>query len=503
MEQEAINRFGCSTLELMEQAGQALAEAVLSRLPLRSPRRVVVLAGPGKNGGDGLVCARMLAVRGVEVDVVLLAGERLAPETQSNLERLEQTPARVSRRVDAFPEESRALLARADAAVDALLGIGAQGAPREPLAGAISALARARCLVVAADVPSGLDADTGRPQPPTVAADVTVTFGLPKRGLFQPAALPWVGQVRVASIGFPPSLLSGEGEAEQFWDAMEVGRRLPRRPAHAHKRLAGKVLVIGGSAQYHGALLLAGQGAARAGAGFVRLAYPRCLDAAVRSQALEELCTPLPASAAGAFAPEALAALLALAQEQDAVVIGPGLGRTRATARLVSAFLRRAAGPRAVVVDADALAPEALPEKHPTPLVLTPHAGEAGRLLGRSVEAVNQDRQAAAQAAGRAWNAVVLLKGSPTLVQAPGDGPLGVVSAGTQALATAGTGDVLSGVLAALAAQGMDPWAAAACAAYIHGRAGELAACDTWGQGVRARDVAAFIPNALAQLRWA
>lgn len=502
MEQAAIERCGCSTLELMEQAGRRLAEAVMRRLPLRPPRRVAVLAGPGKNGGDGLVCARVLAGQSVEVAVALLAGERLAPETRQNLERLEHVRVEVQRWPEAFPAEGRTLVEAADVAVDALLGIGGQGEPREPVAGAIAALARTRGQVIAADVPSGLDADTGQPHGSCVRADLTVTFGLPKTGLLEPDAAPYVGQLRVETLGFPPELLAAENEPLQYWDAAETSRWLPRRPVTAHKRQAGKVLVIGGSAQYHGALLLAGQGALRAGAGFVRLAYPRNLDAAVRSHALEELCAPLPAGPGGTFAASALPALLGLAKEQDAVVLGPGLGRTAAMAKLVRDFLKRVTGPRLVVLDADALAPQARPASCRPALVLTPHAGEAGRLLGQALEQVEPDRPAAAKQLAEKWRATVLLKGRHTLVQAAGGGPLVVVGAGTQALAAAGTGDVLSGMIAAMAAQGLESGPAAAAAAFVHGRAGELAACDAWGLGVRARDVAAQVPAALAQLRW-
>ncbi len=502
IEQTAFERFGCAPLELMEWAGRSLAEAVMERFPQHPPWRAVVLAGPGKNGGDGLVCARTLAGKGVQVTVVLLAGERLPHESLYNLELLENAQVEIKRWPDAFPVEGCSLLGTAQVVVDALLGIGAKGAPREPIAGAIKALAQTRAVVVSADIPSGLDADTGQPREPAVRADLTVTFGLPKAGLLQPAAASYVGQLRVEPLSFPPELLAAEGDPVQYWDAAEVSRRLPRRPVTAHKRQAGKVLVIGGSAQYHGALILAGQGAARAGAGFVRLAYPRTLDAVVRSHTLEELCTPLPAGPAGTFTAAALPALLALAKEQDAVVLGPGLGRTTAMAAWVSSFLQRVAGPRLVVVDADALAPRAASagRRCKTPLVLTPHAGEAGRLLGVTAEAVEQDRVAAAAKLAEKWNAVVLLKGRVTLVHAAG--VTSIVAAGTQALATAGTGDVLAGMIAALAGQGLDPLPAAAAAAFVHGRAGELAGRDIWGQGVLAREVAAQVPAALAQLRW-
>jgi ADP-dependent NAD(P)H-hydrate dehydratase / NAD(P)H-hydrate epimerase len=504
VEREAKLRFGLGSLALMERAGESLA--AWSRLFLPSDRRarVVVLAGGGRNGGDGLVCARHLVQAGVDVTVLLLTGRSLAPETRRNLQRLRRTTATLSTSSVQMPAGwVRAFLA-ADLVVDALLGIGLSGPVRDPAAGVIQALNSTGVKVLAADVPSGLDADRGDPSHPTVRADLTLSFIFPKRGLLQPQAGDFVGRLEVDTLGLPPELLTGRHEPSAFLDAHDAGGLLPRRPMTAHKRTAGRVLVIGGSDRYHGAPLLAAAGAVRSGAGFVTLAYPRSLDAVVRHHALEELCLPLPA-AAGKLGARALAPLLAAAREADAVVLGPGLGRAPETRRLVKEFVKRAAGPRVIVLDADALDAVAGLHlgngRHARPvLVLTPHEGEAARLLGTTSEAVAQDRWGAARELAQRYGAVALLKGRHTVVVGP-HGPLSVIGAGTAALATAGTGDVLAGAVAAFCAQKVVPRDAAALAAYLHGLAGDLASPDPGGLGVRARDVADNLPLAIRQLR--
>lgn len=504
LEREAAERFGLRPLILMERAGESLAAWARLFLPADRRAQVAILAGGGRNGGDGLVCARHLAQAGVDVTVLLLSGRTPAPETLRNLQRLRRTRVRLSRSAGQVPADWVRTFLSSDLVVDALLGIGLTGPVRDPHAGVIRTLNSTGAKVLAVDVPSGLDADRGEPSHPTVRADLTLSFLLPKCGLLQPQAADLVGRLEVDTLGLPPELLFGRNAPRVFLDASEAGCLLPRRTQTAHKRSSGRVLVIGGSARYHGAPLLAAAGAMRAGAGFVTLAYPRPLDALVRHHAIEELCSPLPA-AAGGLGLRALVPLLGAAREADAVVLGPGLGRAAETRRLVQEFLRRVAGPRAIVVDADAL--DAVSGVRPgrgasarPALILTPHEGEAARLLGTTPEAVRQDRWSAARQLARRFGAVALLKGRHTVVVGT-QGPLTIVGAGTAALATAGTGDVLSGAVAAFCAQKVVPRDAAALAAYLHGLAGDLASPDPGGLGVRARDVADNLPLAIRQLR--
>ncbi len=501
----ATAQYGIPGLELMERAGRSLAEQAHSMLESTPQPKVAVLAGRGKNGGDGLVCARLLAGSGMHVSVILPTKSRLAPETAANFKRLNPKKIKIIKLNNDFSGKTLQPFLDVDLVVDALLGIGVAGSPREPVASVIRTLNSMRVKVLAVDLPSGLNADTGEPGRPTVRADFTLTFGLPKKGLFQPQAMAWVGAWAVDSIGFPPELLYPQADDTAYFNDPAAAVILPQRARDAHKRTAGKVLIIGGSAQYHGALLLASRGAIRAGAGYVTLAYPKPLDLIVRQHVLEEICCPLPGDKNGDLAGAALKPLLSIAREQDAIVIGPGLGRTSKVFQLVRAFIREASGPRSIVVDADALhalaGVQRLRRSRSLPaLILTPHEGEAGRLRGVPPEKIRAERWAITRELARRYAATILLKGPHTVVASP-EGRLRIIGAGTPALATAGTGDVLSGVAAALSAQQLEPYDAAALAVYLHGRAGELAGMDPGGLGVRAREVADAIPFVFRQLR--
>jgi len=505
IDRAAVEQYGIPSFKLMEYAGFRLFEHSMHFLKHMQNGHTVILAGGGKNGGDGLVCARYLVRAGFRVTVLLFPGKQLAPETLNNLKRLASENVPIKRFEDKFSATGIETLQSADLVIDALLGIGLSGSPREPMASAIRILNEEKNIVVAADIPSGLNADTGEISDPTVQADYTITFGLPKTGLFQVKAAAWVGRLIVETIGFPKPLLIAETGEIQYFDKVSAAERLPRRLVDAHKRSSGKVLIVGGSAAFHGALILAAQGALRAGAGYVSIAYPKSLDTIVRSHALEEICHPLPCSAAGALGPAALKQLLHLAKDQVAVVIGPGLGRARLSLQMVKKFLQQAIGPRLIVIDADALL--ALADMRLTSrssgrpaLLITPHEGEAGRLLKQPAEAIHADRMAAARLLAQRMKVTVLLKGQHTLV-AQTQKPMLLIGAGTQTLSTAGTGDVLSGIIAALAAQKLNANDAAALGATIHGLAGELASCDPLGLGVTAREVAKCLPAAIRQLR--
>ncbi|NTV51641.1 MAG: NAD(P)H-hydrate dehydratase [Candidatus Firestonebacteria bacterium] len=508
LEKQTVVKYGVSVLSLMERAGERLAARVQDVLGFpNTASRVVILAGGGKNGGDGLVCARYLSQARVNATVLLLSGSSLAAETRRNLARLRKTQVSVKISTGVFPQAWQKEMHQADLLVDALVGVGLQGALRPATAQAIAAINDSGARVVAADIPSGLHADTGEPAKPTVRADWTITFGWPKRGLLTYAAGDFVGRLTVEPLNFPGDLLADQTAERVFVDSARVAAWLPRRAASAHKRSAGKVLVIGGSSQYHGAPLLAAQGAAFSGCGYTAIAYPKSLDACMRAHTLEEIALPLPCTPRGALGAAALQPLLNLAAEYESVVLGPGLGREPQTQTLVRSLMKRLRGPQVLVVDADALAaisqgkPPRTTVSHPT-LLLTPHAGEAGTLLGRSVATINRDREAAARDLAQRFQAVVVLKGPHTLVTAPNK-PFWYNGSGSPALATAGTGDVLSGCIAAWAAQKVPAREAAALGVFVHGVAGDLAARNAWGLGVRAREVAERLPEAIGTLEYA
>ena len=437
--------------ELMERAGRAVAELVLEQFP----GRVAVVCGGGNNGGDGRVCARVLREAGREVTVVEAFGE----------------------------------IAGADVIVDALLGIGLRDAPSHDLARVIERINEAGIPVVAVDVPSGVNASTGEVPGVAVEATATVTFGSAKVGLAVAPGRFHAGRVHVAPIGLAPAA------HQHFVATPQLLQRVPRKGRDSTKYRAGAVLVVGGSPGFTGAPMLAALAAFRADAGYVTLAVPESTLAVVEAGVLEAVKQPLPEDASGRLLPRAAEAILDLAERAGAVAIGPGLGRTDGTRDLVRLLLEQLELP--VVLDADALW-SLEPFRRRGSTVLTPHAGELGRLLDIGSREVDAHRFASVQQAASRFGSVVLLKGADTLVAAPRAGVV-VAPYGTPALATAGTGDVLTGVVAAFLAKGMEPQQAAAAAAVAHGLASRLVEPAV---GVVASDLLPAVPRALAGEGW-
>lgn len=484
----AIGERGIPGVELMERAGRGLAEAVAESVPRG---RVAIVAGRGNNGGDGLVAARLLRELGREVTVLGLADpSEWQGDAAANLERLEGEPPAP------FSPDA---LAGAAGIVDAMLGTGFAGEPREPVAGAIAAVDAARetgATVVACDVPSGVDASTGESPGAAVRADRTVTFAAAKPGLWIAPGKEHAGAVTVVDIGIPPG---APGGASVGLITPRVLDRVPRRGAASNKFTAGSVLVCGGSTGLSGAPALASLGAARAGAGYVTAAIPASIDPILSARLLEVMTLPL-AQSAGALAAEAAGAVLERSEREGALVLGPGIGRSAGAAALAREVSERAKLP--LVLDADGLGAHAgrlasLADREAL-TVLTPHAGELARLLGVDSAEVGARRLELARSTADQAAAVVVLKGDDTLVAHP-DGRVGVSPGGAPALATAGTGDVLSGTIAALLAKGMDPWEAACAGVLGHLRAGRLAAEPSGPDGVLASDVAGRLAAGLSR----
>ncbi len=468
------------TGELMERAGAAVAASVLRRYP--EARRVSVWCGPGANGGDGLVVARQLSEAGREVEVRLLADEsRVTGDAAENLRRARELGI-------PFVAEP----GPTDVVVDALFGTGFAGTPRRDAAAAIEAINSAGAPVVAVDVPSGIDASTGRVAGAAVNATVTVTFHGRKVGLVVAPGRFHAGDVEVAEIGL------AEAETAACRALPSLLRHVPRRAERDNKYSAGSVLVVGGSTGLTGAPCMAAEAALRAGAGVAVVCVPASLHPVFELRLLEVMSRPC-ADDDGQLAPEAADRIVELARKAGAVAIGPGLGRTAGTRALVEILLERLELP--VVLDADALWGLAghleWVFRRDQPTVLTPHAGELGRLLGWRSSQVTARRLAAVRAAAADTGAVVLLKGSDTIVAAGGKGDV-VVDLGNPGLATAGSGDVLTGILAAFLAKGMEPALAAAAAAAAQGVAAGLAAQRHGGAGMIAGDVIETLSNALS-----
>jgi ADP-dependent NAD(P)H-hydrate dehydratase / NAD(P)H-hydrate epimerase len=416
---------------MMERAGRAVADAVLRRYP--DARRIAAVCGKGANGGDGRIALRVLAETG--------------RETSEELD-------------------------GADVVVDALFGTGFHGTPRDAAARQIDRINATDAAIVAVDLPSGVDASTGEVAGAVVDADLTVTMHGPKVGLAVAPGRFHAGEVEIVDIGLE------QAETEHRLVTKEILRLVPRKAAQDTKYTAGAVLVVGGSPGTTGAVSLTAEAAFRADAGYVAVATPAASLPVVETRLLEAVKAPLER-------------VDELAQRASALAIGPGLGRGEEERALVRRLLAELDLP--AVVDADALF-ELEPGVWPGPRVLTPHAGELGRLLGEESDWVDAHRLEAVRRAAEKYNCIVLLKGADTLVAAPGEGVI-VSAAGTPALATAGSGDVLTGIVAAFLAKGMDARLATAAAAFAHGRASQLAPHQV---GLVASDVITALPQALS-----
>ena len=492
---------------LMRRAGAAVARTAARLAPLAGIRDILVLAGRGNNGGDGCVAARLLAEAGFRVRLWLAASpEQLAGDALAAWEFLGSAapgaiPARLLPDAAAWDALDPAidLPCTPLLAIDALLGTGAHGPLRGCAAAAVRFLARipAPPRILAVDIPTGLDADTGEPGPGFVRADWTVTLAAPKTGMANPAALPALGHLEVADIGLPPDPVPAGGAWPEILVPSEHGAPGAPRPAAAHKGDFGHVLVAGGSPGFGGAPALAALGALRAGAGLVTAAVPAGAELQLAAWAPEAMAHPLPAPR-GWLTPDTFRAWGRKPEDFDAVVAGPGLRNTPETAALVREWLANPGIPR-LLLDADALnvLGDILAEegRHPFPeragrLVLTPHPGEAARLLGTTARVIQAHRLEAAEALAKRSGAVVVLKGAGTLVCAPGAAPLLNLS-GNPGMATGGSGDLLAGIVAALWAAGADARDATALGVHLHGTAADEAA---WERGQRAllpRDIAA------------
>jgi ADP-dependent NAD(P)H-hydrate dehydratase / NAD(P)H-hydrate epimerase len=492
VEQHAEQEFGLTSPNLMEVAGRSVAEAIQARLEgAVGGLAVVVFAGPGNNGGDGRVAARYLSQAGARASIYDWKSGLIESDGQS-------TPAGNDL------AGLRSILTTADVILDALLGTG-HARPLAPTMAAALALVeeerrrRPDLYVVAVDLPSGLNADSGAVDPGTLAADLTVTLAFPKLGLLLFPGASYVGELQVGSIGLPETMSISAGQ-ELLDDAL-IGPTLPIRPLDSNKGTFGKVMALAGSPRFIGAAYLVCGAAARIGVGLVTLATLPELAPFYATMLPEVTYAHLPPESA---TPESRArALLDSMAGYRALVVGPGLGQSPATSALLQALFAELSAlpseqrPR-LIVDADGLNNLAKLEnwwqRLPAGAILTPHPGEMSRLLGGAqVSGGAADRIATVRQVARDWGHVVVLKGAHTLIAAP-DGRLRINGSANPALATAGTGDVLSGTTAGLLAQGMEPYDAACAAVYLHALAGLRVSAHLGDAGLLAGDLLAELP---------
>jgi NAD(P)H-hydrate epimerase len=498
-DRRAIAELGVPGLVLMENAGRGAADLIERVFGPAPTHRIALVCGKGSNGGDGFVAARHLAGRGAEVAVWLIAAAGdVAGDAAANLEVLRRGGIAVTEVATAARiGELAGALARTTLVVDALLGTGARGPAQGLTAEAIGAINRAGRPVCALDLPSGLLADAAHVPGAAVQADLTVTFGLAKPALYLLPAAARAGRVEIADLGVPTAWLAA-GVTLGLTERADVRRILPPRALDAHKGRHGHLLVVAGSAGKTGAAVLACRGALRAGTGLVTCAVPASQQPVVAAQIAEAMTEPVAETAASTLSAKALDRLAELTRRMDAVAIGPGVGLDQETQAAVRDLVRTAERP--MVVDADALTALAghlaLLREAPAPRLITPHPGEAARLLGSTAAEVQADRLASARALAEATGAMVALKGAGTVVAGP-DGTVRVNPTGNPGLATGGTGDVLTGVAGGLLAQGIEPAAALVAAVYVHGLAGDVAARERGATGLLAGDVAEALPAAL------
>jgi len=500
LDRTAIEERGIAGLTLMENAGRAVAEAALRLTEEEAERPIVVVCGRGNNGGDGFVAARRLQEEGRRVRVYL-AGRQddVEGDAATSLRRLTESGVDVVE-VDDVRSVGREC-ASAGLVVDALLGTGLTGKVRGLPGELIETLNQCGRPVLAVDVPSGLDADTGEPLGLAVRAVETVTMGLPKLGLFLYPGMDSAGRVTVADIGYPADLVNESPSAGDLTDQEWVRMLLPRRKTSSHKGHFGRVLVIAGSAGMTGAACLCAEAAQRVGAGLVTVGCPASINDILEVKLTEAMTFPLPETYSRTLDTRALALILELAEEASVIAIGPGLSREPETAVLVRRLASRVEKP--MVVDADginALADAAMIlEGDHAPAVLTPHPGEMGRLMGVATEQVQAHRARYAESAAKRFRSVVVLKGARSIVAERGR-PLLVNPTGNPGMASGGTGDVLTGMVAGLLAQGLLPFEAAAAATYLHGLAGDLAADLVGEASLIAGDLLESLPIAIQQV---
>ncbi len=491
---------------LMERAGRGIYLSIVRRLQDRVPGRVVVVSGKGNNGGDGFVVARLLRERGWWPRVLLtvresdLAGDALGAAGRARS---------VGLLLEAAGPRELGLLSNlgpADLIVDALLGTGLSGPAAGPTLEWIRAINASPAQKVAVDIPSGLSADRGMLAGEAVRADWTVTMALPKIGILFFPARDFVGDVDVVDIGIPPEVQAEIGAAARLTDAEEARLRLPRPGSGSHKGDWGKLLIVGGSPGLTGAPTLAGQAALRTGAGLVRVGIPQSLNPILETKLTEAMTIPLPDGEEGQLLASGADRILGGFGDWDALVLGPGLGRSPEAERLVMRLLGGWKGP--LLIDADGLNALAAwgPDSWVPPArerraggrrggcVLTPHPGEMSRLTGRTIAALIEDPVATAREWAPRWGVTLVLKGAPSVIVSA-DGEVRINPTGNSGLATGGSGDVLSGIIGALLGQGLSGFDAAVLGCYLHGLAADLAVLDSAKRSLLPGD----LPEALKQ----
>lgn len=499
IDRETIDSIGIPGHVLMERAGAAVARNIKE---LYGRRKTIVLAGGGNNGGDGIVVGRELFNSGWNVKILLLIKEdRLSPDCLTQL--------RIAKKVG-LPVEFRTEVTEVDLhgaiAVDALLGTGLNKSIQGPMAEVIGFLNKSGVPVVSVDIPSGISSDTGQVMGIAVRANYTVTFGLPKRGHILYPGAEYTGRLIIENIGFPQELLSSDELTVEIPEVDWLRSLIPQRARYSHKGDYGHVLIVAGSKGKTGAAIMAAKACMRTGAGLVTIGVPETLMDVFQMRVTEEMTLPLPDRGDGTLSSKACSKILDfLSGKADVLCIGPGSGVSEDTERLMAEILRPLNKP--AVIDADAInsiSDHRSLKECKASLIFTPHPGEMSRLVSKAglktdIADIEKDRIEATRSFSRETGVNLVLKGVPTVIANP-DGRTMVNPTGNPGMATAGTGDVLTGMIGAFIGQGLNPFEAATLGVYLHGLSGDIAAESKGKHSLIASDIIEAIPEAFKRL---
>ena len=505
--ERASERHGVGTGTLMENAGLAVARAARQVLNGAAGARVLVLVGPGNNGADGLVAARHLRRWGAEVTAYLVT-RRPATDPKMDLAR-EYGVGVLDSADDPGLARLGQLLAGSRLVIDAVLGTGRarplEGTTKDAMLrlGACRS-AESRPRILALDLPTGLNPDTGEVDPACPVADLTVAMGLPKAGMLAFPGAAHVGELRVMDIGLPSGMEEENGIDLELLTAELAGRLLPARPLNSHKGTFGHALVVAGSRNYVGAAYLASQAAVRSGAGLVTLATPRSVYPIAAGKLTEVIHLPLPEDGEGRVSAEAVDTIRSSPGRYNAILVGCGLGWSPGTTKFLERLLLEMRPAAPIVIDADGLNNlSGLADwwrRLGGPVAVTPHPGEMATLTGTSAPELQKDRVESARHWASRWSVTVVLKGAHTVIAEPG-GLVRVSPFANPGLASGGTGDVLAGIIAGLLAQGLPPAGAACCGVYLHGRVAEAVRDRMGDAGTIASDLIERLPETIGRLR--
>ena len=503
IDKNTIEGIGIPGIVLMETAGSAIVRSIEQHYP--TAQRIGVFVGKGNNGGDGLVIARQLAHAGREVSIFLVSvPETFIGEARTNLNIAKNLGLQIEKILTDI-ESIRTL--RCELLVDTIFGTGLRGPVRESIANVINAINDLPIPVLAVDLPSGLDADTGNPLGTCVQADRTVTIGLPKRGLLIHPGAELAGKLEVVDIGFPQQIIDAQDIKVNWTTAKDAAKWIPPRPPASYKGSFGRVLVVAGSTGMTGAAALASEAALRAGAGLVTLAIPKSLNPILEVKLSEVMTLPLPETEAGSLTESAAETIIEFAEKTKSVfAIGPGLSQHPETVALVHQLVKENVNQELglrMVIDADGLNALAHAAELISLLgkdaVLTPHPGEMARLTNSTIPTLETDRIRTAEEFANQYGVTLVLKGAPTVTAEP-SGSIWINSTGNPGMATAGMGDVLTGIIAGLMAQNLSSETAAVLGVYLHGLAGDIAAEKLGWHGLIAGDVLKAVPEAISSL---